>query len=171
MIRILTISETMIGSSLAPIKTVWVGFALGPEGSFFRSARPIRIEIEYLMRLTSAQIKDLPQNRKSCEEVKMLIEEEVNPTCVYRGEIQIEKARYRLVGVDLRCRDSEKILKASLADIRDGDEVFPQRDNLIGEIETRESGGTTKGSLVINQGIFSGRYMVQPGRTRGGGEY
>jgi hypothetical protein len=165
MIRILAISEPMIGSSLAPIKTVWVGFALGPEGSFFRSAHPIRIEIEYLRRLTSAQIKDLPQNRKSCEEVKMLIEE------VYRGEIQIEKARYRLVGVYLRCRDSETILKASLADIRDGDEVFPRRDNLIGEIETRESGGTTKGSLVINQGIFSGKYMVQPGRTGGGGEY
>ena len=163
----MTIPGPIIGSFPAPIKTVWVksGFALGPAEYFFKSARPLRMEIEGLRLLSPAQIRDLLQKRTSIEEVKMLIEEESNPTYIYRGKIQIEKAHFRLIDVDFRCRDDETILKANLADLREGegDEGFlytGTRDDFIGEIETRESGGTGKGYLVINQGIFSGRYTV-----------
>jgi len=149
MMKKMTIPEPPIGSSVAPIKTVLVksGFALGPEGSIFKAARTLRIEIKEMKLHNPTQIREFPQN----------------PTYVYRGEIQIEKARYRLVDVNIRLQDSEVVMEAGLADIRDDDKGFPRysnRNDLIGEIETRESGGIAKGRLVINQGIFSGRYTV-----------
>lgn len=170
----MTIPEPMIGSSAASMEAITVrnGFALGPEGSLFKSARTLRIEIEGIRLHSPTQIKKAPQERKSIHEANTLIEEKANPTHVlYRGEIQIEKARYKLVGMDIRRLDSEVVMKAGLADIRDGDEGFQhhiKRDNLIGEIETRESGGTAKGCLVINQGIFSGKYTVRLDALVGG---
>jgi hypothetical protein len=63
----MTIPEPMIGSSAAPMKAVTVrsGFALGSEGSIFKSARTLRIEIEEMRLRSPAQIKKLPQGRKS----------------------------------------------------------------------------------------------------------
>ncbi len=155
----------MIGSFPSLIKIVCVrsGFALGPEGAFFRSARPLRIEIEGMRLLSPAQIKALLQKGKCAENVKMLVEEDESPSYVYRGNIQIENAHYRLVKVDFRCSDSEKILKAKLADISEVDKGFLYtcaKEEVIGEIETKESGGTAKGHLDINQGMFIGRYTV-----------
>lgn len=170
------IPEPMIDSSATPIETITVisGFALGPEGSLFKSARTLRIEIEVVRLRSSFQIKKASQERKSIHEADTLIEGEMDPTYVlYRGEIQIEKARYRLVDMDIRRLNSEVVMKAGLADIRDGDERFLhhiKKGNLIGEIETKESGGTAKGLLVINQGIFSGRYTVRLNTPVGGGE-
>lgn len=172
----MTIPEPMINSSAAPMETVTVisGFALGPEGSLFKSARTLRIEIEVIRPHSPSQIKKAPRERKSIHEADTLIEGKTDPTYVlYRGEIQIEKARYKLVDMDIRRLDSEVVMKAGLADICDDDESFPlhiKKGNLIGEIETKESGGTAKGHLVINQGIFSGRYTVRLDAPVGGGE-
>jgi hypothetical protein len=163
----MTIPEPMIDSSAAPMETVTVisGFALGLEGSLFKSARTLRIEIEVVRLRSPSQIKKASQERTSIHEADTLIEGETGPTYVlYQGEIQIEKARYKLVDMDIRRLDSGVVMKAGLADIRDCDESFPlhiKKGNLIGEIETKECGGTAKGLLVINQGIFSGRYTVR----------
>jgi len=172
----MTIPEPMIGSSAAPTEAVTVisGFALGPEGSPFKSARTLRIEIEGIRLRSPSRVKKAPQERKGIHEANKLIEEKPDPTCLsYHGEIQIEKAHYRLVDIDIRRLDSEVVMKAGLADIRDGDESFShhiKKGNLIGEIETKECGGTAKGHLVINQGIFSGRYTVRLDAPVGGGE-
>jgi hypothetical protein len=165
------IPESTIGSSPHPMQTVCVksGYALGPEGSLFRSARPLRIEIEGLRFLSPARIEGLLQNRSSLEEVKMLIEEEADPSYIYRGRIRIENDYYSLVDVDFRCRDSEMMLKANLADDladpHEGDEGIwssGTEDNLIGHIEIRECDGTYKGHLVISEGRHSGRYTFLP---------
>jgi hypothetical protein len=178
MMKNMTIPESTIGSSLPPIQTVWVksGYALGPEGSLFRSARPLRIEIEGVRLLSPAQIRDLLQNRTSLEEVKMLIEEEADPSYIFQGKIMIENYYYSLVDVDLRCRDSEMILKANLsddlADLREGDEgvLSPgTEDGFIGHIEMSDCSGTSKGRLVISQGTLSGRYTFLPEQDKDGG--
>jgi hypothetical protein len=169
MMKNMTIPESVICSSLAPIKTVCVknGFALGPAGSFFKSARPLRIEIEGLRLLSPAQIQDLLQNRTNLEEIKMLIEEEADPSYIYRGKIRIENDYYSLVNLNFRCRESGTVLRANLADdladLRedDGDRSYAgNNDDIIGQIETRECDGISKGNLVISQGTLSGRYTV-----------
>ncbi|HOO53108.1 MAG TPA: hypothetical protein PLM24_02395 [Methanothrix sp.] len=165
MMKNVTIPESVMGSSAAPIKTVWVksGFALGPAGSFFKSARPLRIEIEGMRLLSPAQIKDLLQNRKSIEEIKMLIEEEANPSFIYRGKMKLDGESYRLVDVDLRSMDSETVLKADLAEIRWGREAIWSSEaagDVVGRIETKEGIGDARGTLMINQGTLSGRYKV-----------
>jgi hypothetical protein len=147
MMNNIPIPESTIGSSAHPILTVCVksGYALGPEGSLFRSARPLRIEIEGLRFLSPARIEGLLQNRTSLEEVKTLIEEEADPSYIYRGRIRIGNDYYSLVDVDFRCRDSEMILKANLADdlvnLREGDEGIwssGTEDNFIGYLDEGE---------------------------------
>ncbi len=165
MMKNMTIPESPMGSSAGPIKTVWVksGFALGPAGSFFKSARPLRIEIEGLRLLSPAQIKDLLQNRKSLEEIKMLIEEEANPSFIYQGKMRLGGELFRLLDVDLRSWDSETVLKADLAEIRgtrDGIWSSEASGDILGRIETKVGAGSAGGSLVISQGILSGRYTV-----------
>ncbi len=163
------IPESAISSSLPPMNTICVksGYALGPEGSFFKSARPLRIEIEGMRLLSPAQIKDHLLNRTSLEEIKMLIEEEADPSYIYRGKIRIDNDYYSLVDVDFRCRDSGTILRANLADdladLREGDGAHlysGTKDDFVGHIETRVCGGISKGRLVISHGILSGRYNV-----------
>jgi hypothetical protein len=177
MMKNMTVPESAIGSSATPPKTFLAksGFALGPAGSFFKSARPLKIEIEGLRLLGPARIEDLMQSRTSLEEVKMLIEEEVDPSYIYWGKIRIENEYYSLVDLDYRCQNSETILKANLADdladLREGDEGLPEpdsRDEFIGHIEMREGGGDSDGSLVISQGIHSGRYSVHLDAGYGG---
>lgn len=179
MMKTMPIPESTIGSSIPGAETVCVksGFALGPEGSFFRSARPFKIEIEGLRLLSTARIKDLMQEKRSFEEVKMLIEEEADPTYLYRGKIRIANEYYSLKDVDFRCQDSEMVLKANLADdlagLREGEGGQPDggvlpsgtEDGFIGHIEMRESDGASKGRLVISQGALSGRYTVLPGQA------
>lgn len=165
MMKNMTIPESMMGSSAAPIKTVLAksGFALGPAGSFFKSARPLRIEIEGLRLLSPAQIKALLQNRKSIEEIKMLIEEEANPYFLYRGKMRLDGEIYRLVDVDFRSWDSKTVLKANLAEIRGGREGIWSSEaasGVVGRIETKEGVGDARGTLMINQGTLSGRYTV-----------
>lgn len=161
----MTIPESPIGSSAAPIKTFVVksGFALGPAGSFFKSARPLRIEVEGLRLLSPAQIKDLLQNRKSLEEIKMLIEEEVNPSFIYRGKMRLDGEFFRLVDVHFRSWDSETILSADLAKIRGVREGIWSSEgvsDVVGHIETKEGSGRSGGNLVIDQGTLSGRYSI-----------
>lgn len=69
MMKAMPIPESTIGSSIPAAETVCVksGFALGPEGSFFRSARPFKIEIEGLRLFSPAAIEDLMQDRRSLE--------------------------------------------------------------------------------------------------------
>jgi hypothetical protein len=166
MMKDITIPESMMGSSATPMKAVSIksGFALGPAGSFFKSARPLRIEIEGLRLLSPAQIKDLLHSRRSLEEVKMLIEEEANPTFIYRGRMGLDGEDYRLVDVDFRSWDSEIVLKADLAEAREGrEEIWSSETvgDVVGRIETKEGvGGAGAGTLVINQGTLSGRYTV-----------
>jgi hypothetical protein len=168
MMKNMTIPESMMGSSATPMKAVCVksGFALGPAGSFFKSARPLRIEIEGLRLLSPAQIKDLLQNRKSIEEIKMLIEEEANPSFIYRGKMRLDGKCFRLVDVDFRSWDSETVLKADLAEIREGREGIWSSEaagGVVGRIETKETKegvGDARGTLMINQGTLSGRYTV-----------
>ncbi len=168
MMKNMTIPESLMDSSAAPIKTVCVksGFALGPAGSFFKSARPLRIEIEGLRLLSPAQIKDLLQNRKSIEEIKMLIEEEANPSFIYQGKMRLGRESYRLVDVDFRSWDSETVLRADLAEIRGGREGIWSSEaagDVLGRIETKETKegvGDGRGTLMINQGTLSGRYTV-----------
>lgn len=165
MIKNMTIPESLMGSSATPIKTVCVisGFALGPAGSFFKSARPLRIEIEGLRLLSPAQIKDLLQNRKSFEEIKMLIEEESNPSFIYRGKMRLDTESYSLVDVDSRSWDSDTVLKADLAEIRGGREGIWSSEtagDVVGRIETKDGVGDARGTLMINQGTLSGRYTV-----------
>jgi len=161
----MTIPESPIGSSAAPIKTLVVksGFALGPAGSLFKSARPLRIEVEGLRLLSPTQIKDLLQNRKSLEEIKMLIEEEVNPSFIYRGKMRLDGEFFRLVDVHLRSWDSETVLSADLAEIRGVREGIWSSEgvsDVVGHIETKEGFGHTGGNLVIDQGALSGRYSI-----------
>lgn len=173
----MTVPESATGSLAAPTSTFFVksGFVLGPAGSFSKSARPLKIEIEGLRLLGPARIDDLMQSRTSLEEVKMLIEEEADPTYIYRGKIRIENEYYSLVDLDYRRQNSETILRANLADdladLRGGDEGLPEpesRDKFIGHIEMREGGGDSGGSLVISQGILSGRYAVHLDSAYGG---
>jgi hypothetical protein len=168
MMKNMIIPESPMDSSTAPIKTAWVksGFALGPAGSFFKSARPLRIEIEGLRLLSPAQIKDLLQNRRSIEEVKMLIEEEVNPSFIYRGKMKLDGVLFRLVDVDLRSWDFETVLRADLAEIRgvrDGIWSSEGAGDIVGRIEMKETRGGVRdgrGILMIHQGTLSGRYTV-----------
>lgn len=172
------IPESTIGSSFPQIKTVWVksGYALGPEGSLIRSARPLRIEIEGVRLLSPVQIKDLLQNRTSLEEVKMLIEEEADPSYIYRGRIRIGNDYYSLVDVDFRWQGSGIVLRANLADdladLREDYEgvLSPgTEDGFIGHIEMRECDGTSRGSLVISEGNLSGRYTLLSEQNENGG--
>ncbi len=154
-----------MGSSAAPIKAVWVksGYALGPAGSFFKSARPLRIEIEGLRLLSPAQIKDLLQNRKSLEEIKMLIEEEANPSFIYRGKMRLDGELFQLVDVHLRSLDSGTVLSADLAEIRGEREGIWSSEgggDVVGHIETKEGVEYGRGNLVIGQGTLSGRYTI-----------
>ncbi len=165
MMKNITISESPIGSNAAPIKTVLVksGFALGPAGSSSNSARPLRIEIEGLRLLSPAQIRDLLQNRKSLEEIKMLIEEEANPSFIYRGKMRLGGQCFRLVDLDLRSRDSETVLSADLTEIREArDRTWRSEaaSDVVGRIETKEGMGSARGLLVIRQGTLRGRYTV-----------
>ncbi len=165
MMKEMIIPDSMIGSSAVPIKTVCVksGFALGPAGSFFKSARPLRIEIEGLRLLSPAQIKDLLHNRKSLEEIKMLIEEETNPSFIYRGTMRLDRESYKLVDVDYRSWDSETVLKADLAEIQGERESIWSSEaagDVVGSIETKERFGDSRGTLMINQGTQSGRYTI-----------
>jgi len=169
MMKNMTVPESATGPSATPTKTVFVksGFALGPAGSFFKSARPLKIEIEGLRLLGPARIDDLMRSRTSFEEVKMLIEEKADPSYIYRGKIRIENEYYSLVDLDYRCQNSETILRANLADdladLREGDGGLSEPDSIdrfIGHIEMREGGDDSGGSLVISQGILSGRYSI-----------
>jgi len=179
MIKTMTIPKTqVVGQSFAPARTISVmrGFAQGPAGSFFKSNHPIMVEIEGLRLLNPSQIEDLLHSRRCLEEVKMLIEEEADPSYIYQGKIRIENYYYSLVDVDLRCRDSEMILKANLsddlADLREGDEgvLSPgTEDGFIGHIEMSDCSGTSKGRLVISQGTLSGRYTFLPEQGEDGG--
>ncbi|HOI70218.1 MAG: hypothetical protein PHN90_07445 [Methanothrix sp.] len=162
----------MIDSTSAPMKIVCVksGYALGPEGSFFKSARPLRIEIEGTISLSPAQIRELLQKGKGIEENMTQIEGETTPYYRYWGEIRIENACYRLVEVSFRRQDTYTYFKANLADVREDDEGHPGSGpiaEVIGEIETVDSGGTAKGRLDINQGIFAGEYTVQLNASAG----
>jgi hypothetical protein len=98
------------------MKTVFVksGFALGPAGSFSKFARPFRIVIEGMRLLSPAQIRNLLHNRKSMEEIKMLIEEEANPSFIYWGTMSLEGKSYRLSDVEIRSRDTETVLRAEI---------------------------------------------------------
>ncbi len=168
MMKEMTIPERVIGSSASPIKTICVksGFALGPAGSFFKSARPLRIEIEGLRLLSPAQIKDLLNARRSIEEIKMLIEEEANPSFIYRGNMTVDRERFRLVDVDFRSEGSETLLKADLAEVRKGPESIWSSEvvgDVIGRIETKEMAegvGDAAGTLLIREGNLSGKYKV-----------
>lgn len=165
MMKNMTIPESPIGSSMGPIKTVVVksGFALGPAGSFFKSARPLRIEVEGLRLLSPAQIKDLLQKRRSLEEIKMLIEEEANPSFIYRGKMRLDEELFQLVDVHLRSWDSETVLSADLAEIREGREGVWSSEgagDVVGHIETKEGVGYGRGNLVMGQGTQSGRYTI-----------
>mgnify|MGYP001230760830 CR=1 FL=1 len=168
MMKEMTIPERVIGSAASPIKTICVksGFALGPAGSLLKSARPLRIEIEGLRLLSPAQIKDLLNSRRSIEEIKMLIEEEVNPSFIYRGQMIIDREQFWLVDVDYRSEDSGTVLKADLAEVRRGREGFWSSEaagEVIGRIETKETTegvGDAAGTLLIREGILSGRYKV-----------
>ncbi len=165
MMKNMTIPESPIGSSAAPMKTLLVksGFALGPSGSFFKSARPLRIEVEGLRLLSPAQIKDLLQNRRSLEEIKMLIEEEANPSFIYRGKMRLDGELFRLVDVHLRSWDSETVLSADLAEIRGGREGIWSSEgvgDVVGHIETKEGVGYARGNLVMGQGTLCGRYTI-----------
>ena len=165
MMKNMTIPESPIGSSAAPIKTVLVksGFALGPAGSFFKSARPLRIEVEGLRLLSPAQIKDLLQKRRSLEEIKMLIEEEANPSFIYRGKMRLDRELFQLVDVHIRSWDSETVLSADRAEIREEREgIWSSQGggDVVGHIETKEGIGYAGGNLVMDQGTQSGRYTI-----------
>jgi hypothetical protein len=165
MMKNTTIPESPIGSSTVPMKTVLVksGFALGPAGSFFKSARPLRIEVEGLRLLSPAQIKDLLQNRKSLEEIKILIEEEANPSFIFRGKMRLDGELFRLVDVHLRSLDSGTVLSADLAEIQGGREGIWSSEvggDVVGHIETKEGVEYGRGNLVIGQGPLSGRYSI-----------
>jgi hypothetical protein len=165
MTKNMTIPESPIGSSAAPIKTFVVksGFALGPAGSFFKSARPFRIEVEGLRLLSPAQIKDLLQNRKSLEEIKMLIEEDANPSFIYRGKMGLDGELFQLVDVHLRSWDSETVLSADLTELCEvREEIWSSEgvSDVVGHIETKEGSGHSGGNLVIDQGTLSGRYSI-----------
>jgi hypothetical protein len=168
MMKNITIPGSPTDSSATPMRAVWVksGFALGPAGSFFKSARPLRIDIEGLRLLSPAQIKYLLHSRRSIEEVKMLIEEEASPSFIYRGEMRLDGECFRLVDVDFRSWDSETVLLADLAEIRGGLEGIWSSEaagDVVGRIETKETKegvGDARGTLMINQGTLSGRYTV-----------
>lgn len=167
MIKTMTIPKTQVGGqSFAPARTISVmrGFAQGPAGSFFKSNHPIMVEIEGLRLLNPSQIEDLLHSRRCLEEVKMLIEEEADPTYICRGNIRIENSYYRLVNVDLSRQESGRTLKADLADPLDRDEGLlytDAEDDFIGQIEVKEVGGTANGRLFLSRGIYSGRYAVR----------
>ena len=96
----------------------------------------------------------------------MLIEEEVNPSFIYRGKMKLDGEHFRLVEVDFRSEDSETILKADLAEVRGGrDGIWSSdaRGDVVGRIETKEKVegvGDSGGTLVIKEGILSGKYTV-----------
>lgn len=162
MITNMSIPEPRIGSSSAPMKMVFVksGFVLGPAGSFLKSARPVRIDIEGMRLLSPAQIKDLLQNRKSLEEIKMLIEEEANPSFIYRGTMSLDGKSYRLADVDFRSRGSEMVLKAEIRRGCDGVFSSEASGEVMGRIEMKERVGYIRGNLIITSGNLRGRYVI-----------
>lgn len=162
----MTITESNISPSTIPMKTAFVrsGFAVGPAGSPFQAALPIRMEIEGLRLLSPSQIRELLSSRRSIDEVKMLIEEEANPSFIYWGNLQLEKERFKLSDLCFRTLDSETVLKADLAEVRGGGIWSSEAKGAVaGRIETRETkvaGWEGGGTLVIREGPKSGRYRV-----------
>jgi hypothetical protein len=158
----MSVPKPRISSSSPPMKTVFVksGFALGPAGSLSKSARHFRIVIEGMRLLSPAQIRNLLHNRKSLEEIKMLIEEEANPSFIYWGTMSLEGKSYRLSDVDIRSRDTETVLRA---EIRRGSDCVISSEtsgDVMGRIEVNCRALKDAGTLIMNCGTLRGRYAL-----------
>ena len=158
----MSVPKPRISSSSPPMKTVFVksGFALGPAGSFSKFARPFRIVIEGMRLLSPAQIRNLLHNRKSMEEIKMLIEEEANPSFIYWGTMSLEGKSYRLSDVEIRSRDTETVLRAEIRRGSDGVISSETSGDVMGRIEMKEVFGRGSGTLIMTCGTLRGRYAL-----------
>jgi len=156
MIRNMAHQRSRVGPSPEPMKTVYSkrGSVLGPAGS-----RAIKMEVEKLRLLAPSQIRKLLEDNKSLAEIKAIIEEDENPSFIYRGEIWLDGMGYKLIGIDLACKEDETVLKAELAEFREG--IWSCTiGNIVGHIETRENTKSAEGKLVIDDGLFCGSYTV-----------
>lgn len=167
MMKETTFTDSYIAPSTIPMKTALVrsGVALGPVGSPFQAPLPIMMEVEGLRLLSPSQIRELLSSRRSIDEVKMLIEEEANPSFVYWGDLQLGMEKFQLSDLSFRTLDTETVLRADLAEVRGGGIWSPAAKGAVaGRIETRETGvGGWKGvgSLLIREGPKRGRYRLR----------
>ncbi len=174
MTKEMSVADNPVGPSPTPLKTVSSrrGFATGPAGSSLKSDRPVRVEIEGLRLLSPAQIKDLLLKRKNLEEVKMLIEEEANPTFIYRGKMSLDGETFRLVDVEFRSLGPETVLRARITEVRgSGGGIWSDdvEGEVVGRIETKggfseevsEGVSDAPGSMAIYRGALAGRYALR----------
>ncbi len=169
MMKDATIPELKIGSSALPRKTsaVKCGLAFGPRGPSLAAALPLKIEIEGLRLLSPTQIRELLTCRRSIEEVKMLIEEEADPTFIYQGDLSLDGKDFRLVDLYYGYQETETVLRANVAEIGGRGEIRSSEmmGHVVGRIETREkplgAGGEGLGNLVIKEGALRGRYRIR----------
>ena len=163
MIKEMTIPEDTVGPSTVPMKTLYVrrGFATGPAGPSSKMDRPFRVYIEGLRLLTPDQIRNLFHNRKSLEEIKMLIEEEANPSFIYRGKMSLDGNNYNLSDVYIRSRDTETVLRAEIRRGSDGVISSENSGDVMGRIEMKEACGRGKGTLIMTCGTMRGRHALR----------